>query len=382
VTVLSIVLVEEAGMFHAPAPRRAGFTLIELLVVIAIIAILFGLLVPAVQKVREAAARAQCLNNLKQIALAALNYESVYKGLPYNAITKNNNQMPFIPYDANTVPAQGNTRGTQGRCSGLVPLLPFIEQNSLATIYWYNVDWGDPRNAIAMSTAFNVFRCPASPTADSVTETGVSVIGPTNAAFASPSGPGSGTNILGAPVYPNGGNVTATGWSSDYAALVQVKTTKDATGAENGFANPNVTIAWAGQGSKGAMKQNGKTRILEITDGTSNTTLYSEAAGKDKQYYTGGTSVAVATSTTGRIWCDSDTRITVTGTDATGTTNIGTGPCAMNCNNQQDIYSFHTGGANVAFADGSVRFISQSISIATLAALVTKGGKEVIPNLD
>ena len=130
------------------------------------------------------------------------------------------------------------------------------------------------------------------------------------------------------------------------------------------------------------MKQNGKTRILEITDGTSNTTLYSEAAGKDKQYYTGGTSVAVATSTTGRIWCDSDTRITVTGTDATGTTNIGTGPCAMNCNNQQDIYSFHTGGANVAFADGSVRFISQSISIATLAALVTKGGKEVIPNLD
>src|SRR5258705_4598568 len=145
--------------------NRRGFTLIELLVVIAIIAVLIGLLLPAVQRVREAAARMSCTNKLKQLGLAAMNYESTYSQLPHNAITKNNSQMPYIPWAAGTVPTPGNTSGTQGRCSGFVPLLPYVEQGNFTPLYTFNVDWSDPMNVNAITTTFNLFRCPSSPAA-------------------------------------------------------------------------------------------------------------------------------------------------------------------------------------------------------------------------
>ncbi len=363
------------------ANRRNGFTLIELLVVIAIIAVLVGLLLPAVQKVREAAARMSCSNKLKQLGLAAMNYESTFTLLPHNAITKNNSQMPYIPWAAGTVPTAGNASGTLGRCSGFVPLLPYLEQGNFAPLYTFNVDWSDPANVNAILQSFVIFRCPSSPAAQTVNYATNYISGGNNS-FAPPSAPGSKTNVLGAKVYPTTNTANgSTGVVSDYAPLAQIKTTKDANGAEIAYTNTLVAAYHNGATpSKGGLRQNGGTRILEITDGTSTTTLYSEAGGRDKQWFGDGTSTNLPAGTTGPIWADSDNRLTLTGTGNEGhDTATTSGTCAMNCNNLNgDIFSFHTGGANIGFADGSVRYVSQSVTIQVLSALVTKSGGEVV----
>ena len=373
-------------MRHARRSRPTGFTLIELLVVIAIIAVLIGLLLPAVQKVREAAARASCENNLKQLGLACHNYASANDNVfPWNAITKNNEQPPYIPFSPGTVPAPGAVGGTQGRCSVLVTILPYIEQGNFVPIYTFNLDWADPVNqgTNVANALIKTYRCPSDravtgPITYSAGAT--NYISGGNNAFAPPSIPGSGTNIYGAAVYPTI-KATPSGVVASYAPLCQVKTTKDkTTSAETGFTNPLVIagVPWAGHGSHGAMEQNGPTPLVQITDGLSHTTLFSEACGRDMQYYT-SSSIPLPAGTTGPIWCDSDNRLTVTGTDPTGLTTYG--PCAMNCNNLSgDIFSFHPGGANVCFADGSVRFVNADISIVTLASLVTKGGSELTPD--
>src|SRR5262249_38065356 len=125
-----------------PAPRNRAFTLIELLVVIAIIAVLIGLLLPAVQKVREAAARVSCQSNLRQIGIAQHNYHGTYNYFPTTALD----------------PATGiNMRGI------LVDVLSYLEQDNLYRSFDITQPYDSPQNELAAQTAVKVFLCPSVP---------------------------------------------------------------------------------------------------------------------------------------------------------------------------------------------------------------------------
>lgn len=164
IAVLAIVVIVLAAIYGQPPayrdvnfrPRRRGFTLVELLVVVAIIAVLFGLLLPAVQKVREAANRVRCTNNLKQIALASHTYESAHGCFPPGYLGPKNLNIH--------APMPGSDGGTH--VGVLVFLLPFVEQSSApAAVLDVNSEkrwWAEPRQEF-FSRPIPTFRCPSDP---------------------------------------------------------------------------------------------------------------------------------------------------------------------------------------------------------------------------
>ncbi len=296
---------------------RSAFALIELLVVIAIIAILIGLLLPAVQKVREAASRTSCQNNLKQIGLAMLNYESAEHGLP---------------------PRRNTIVGTQ---RGWAPvLLPFIEQTALANSYVLNANFYDAVNAPAIIVPLKIFYCPATPANRTV------------------------------PIFQNtAGGETSVGAAGDYF------------GPNSFASSIYGLTSLNGNNTDTAMSDNANRKLADITDGLSNTLLITEQAGRPNFYIRGvqqPTNTAMSNYGWWGAWASYQVfSIEVFGAD--GITKDGAGgPCTINCNNSQGVYAFHTGGANMVFVDGSVHFVFSSISPNDLFALATISGGEIL----
>lgn len=322
---------------------RTGFTLVELLVVIAIIGILIGMLLPAVQMVREAARRTTCSNSMRQIGLALFNYESAHKQFPSAGQAKrggtgpNAGQNVFFT-DKREIETFGNAAP-----SVQMYILPFIEQNNVFDLvrlrYRYDIDPSRPEaptNQQGAKTPMPLYVCPST-----------------------------GRNGL----------QDAEGYGyTDYSAPVTVK-----PGLSGDPNQPRFKCVLNGDSDR---------LIASVTDGTSNTIAMAEDAGRVDVALNGFMVIKVESMDDGTpanrrswAWADPDNAFNVDKLVNNSQTPRGGPPgCTwdiVNCGPNEETFSFHPQGSNVVYADGSVHFINENIDAPTFAALMSKNGGEV-----
>ncbi len=304
---------------------RSGFTLIELLVVIAIIAVLIGLLVPAVQKVREAANRMTCSNNLKQIGLAAANYESTNLRLPPGYIGPNQSEM------ASTATW---TNGPYVGCMAL--LLPYLEQDNVFKALQIattspDVDGpGYPNNQWFQYNSTS----PGSPAYPNVANYTTAKAGQIKT-FMCPSAPTQfGKNvIMGMAIFTVGGSIYAGFWSDDYVGVEKYQ-----------YFGISHYLACSGSGPatsyEGIYCNRSKTTSATILDGSSNTLAFGEVVGT--RWSTAGAGAAFDYQ---HNWLGSGAIYTLQGLSHTESASI------------RQFSSYHTGIVQFTFGDGSVRSV-------------------------
>ncbi len=359
-----------------PSVRRSAFTLIELLVVIAIIAILIGLLLPAVQKVREAAARMSCSNNLKQLGLAYHNYESAY------------GRLPAWGFDFPTNPRAANPYGAQRQgFTSITMAVENVEQENLARMVNRQISILDPLNLPppapgasnqAGRTPVKVFVCPSTPNGMELANYDMVMNGDYG--------------------FPLGNRYSRTDYwpytGIDPAAVTRCGATQ--TPAANADSSGALSVGTASRG-RGVGPNQGNP-FTAITDGTSNTMLLGEIAGRGLNIYFRGRSVMAVPNNRSGItplpvvgvgnsidmysrgtWADQNGTPILYGHNAMSGTQVGVLGCEfVNVTNLVNPYSFHTGGFNAVRCDGSVQFVRQSVSAPALMAFVTRAGGEVL----
>lgn len=324
--------------------RRCGFTLIELLVVIAIIAILIGLLLPAVQKVRESAARAQCTNNLKQIGLALHNYHDTNNSFPPGYIDGNT--------DPNSTP--DNDVGPGWGWASL--LLPYVEQQNVYNQINFSVGVGHGTNAAICQMQLKIYQCPSDGVQQNFT------VWPTSVVVA------------------HGNYVGCNGWEECFTGAGGNPAGGSGTdGLTGGFGAAGVGLFW----------RNSHNRIANVSDGLSNTIVVGErCAAHSPSTWTGAVTGGQCPAWMSTLpWttpyspppgpaydnADYDEALVLAHCNATHL------PSADNPIYDPDTFwSMHTPrGANFLFGDGSVHFLGSSIDPMTYQYLATIAGGEI-----